>query len=146
MKFAIIDPQAKAFDRIEAADVVAAYREARLDPMRTDHGTLMLLENDHRVCYVVYEFGFFVPPPQQHYCAIGERLIAGRALLYEADRYGRTVNLDDAIGIDVTWFKSADEVEIAIAAGAVIRPELAVNGEVIWAWPQPAPPEFAERV
>ena len=150
MKFGIIDPQAKTFDVIDAANIMEAYARVRLDPMKTDHGTVFLMNNDHRACCIVYEFGFFIPAREQHYFAIGQRLIAGRALIYEADRHGYTVGLsDEAVALireGLVWFTSADEVELAIAAGAVPRPELAVNGEVLWAWPDPAPPEFAERM
>jgi hypothetical protein len=149
MKFGIIDPATKSFNVIDVADVVRAYALAHLDPDKTDHGVVTRLENRHYVCYVVYEYGFFVPANEQHYCDVGGRLIAGRAVIYEADPYGRTVTLSDEAFVLVgtpTWFESPDEVELAIAAGLVVRPELSVNGEVLWSWPDPAPPEMAERM
>ena len=150
MKFGIADPQAKTFDVDDFANVMEAYARVRLDPMRTDHGTVFIMANDHRAMCIVYEFGFFIPAKDQQYFAVGERLIAGRALIYEADRHGYTVGLSDeavaTIRDGLVWFDTAEEVELAILAGAVPRPELAVNGEVLWAWPEPAPPEFAERM
>ena len=147
MKFGIIDPQAKVVDIFDADDKNAQAR-ARL-PKDVHHGVLCRLPNGHRVCCVVDDFGFYRPVAEQHYFAIDGRLIAGRAFIYEAGYGGHTVDLSDeaaALIQDVTWFESSDEVEIAIAAGAVPRPTFAINNDVIWAWPEPPPPEFAERM
>lgn len=148
MKFGIVNPRAKTFGIVDT-DIAAAYTLAHLDPRKTDHGVVAGLHNQHYACCVVYEFGFYVPALKQHYCAIGDRLIAGNALIYETDRYGHTVDLsDEAVAVcgKPTWFKTATDVVLAITAGAVDRPRLAINGEVIWAWPEPAPPDIAERM
>ena len=149
MKFGIIKPATRTFDVVEADTIVAAYALAGLDPGKTDHGVAAALDNKHKVAFVVYEFGFFVPVKEQHYFEMCGRLVAGSALIYECDVYGRTIDLSDegeaAIGTP-TWFMSADEVELAIESGALARPQLAVNGDVLWSWPEPAPPDFAARM
>ena len=148
MKFGIIDPKACTVDVIDFKDTLAAYTLAGLDPNQTDHGVLMSLPNG-ALCFVVYEFGFYVPADRQHYFAFGPRLVAGNAVAYQVDAFGYTVSMAPGIAariIKPTWFKSAADVEAAIAAGTVSRPEVSINGEVIWAWPNPAPPEFAERM
>lgn len=145
MKFGILDPEKLTFELVEAANGHAAYKLARLHPMKTDHGTLMRLPNAGLINYVCYEFAFFVPVTKQHYCAIGDRLIAGRAVIYQTNRHGYTIDLD-GWRITPTWFGSADQVETAIAAGVVNRPMLSVNGELLWQWPQRPPPDLAERM
>lgn len=149
MKFGIINPETHTFDVVDVDTIVKAYALAGLDPGRTDHGVAADLENKHKVCFVVYEFGFFIAVKEQHYFEICGRLVAGSALIYECDFYGRTVDLsDEAVAVIVapTWFDTVDEVELAIAAGAVLRPRLAINGEVVWEWPNPAPPDIAGRM
>lgn len=149
MKFGIIDPVAKTFRVHDVPSIGAAYALAHLDPTATDHGVIARLENGHHVCFVVYEYGFFVPVADQHYFGIDYRLIAGHAMVYEADAFGVTVDLsDEAVALidEPKWFDSADEIEAAIAVGTTVRPEMRVNGEVIWSWPEPGPREMTERM
>ncbi len=146
MKFAIIDPAARTVTRVDAKDVTEVYAMVGLNAREVDHGVLTKTANGGAVGYVVYEFGFFLPAAEQHFYHLAGRLIAGASVLYAFDETGVTVDLADDVPIDPVWFESPAEVEVAIREGAIVRPQIALNGVVIWSWPSPAPPEMAARV
>ena len=147
MMFGIIDPERRTYrHQIEAPDVNDALVQAGLTPGKVDHGVLFRLSTRGGIGYVVYEYGMFVPAARQHYFAVGDTLIAGRTVLYEFAENGRTIDLHPDWVIAPRWFSSVEEIEAAIEAGEVRRPQMAVNGEVLWQWPQPAPPDLAEKV
>jgi hypothetical protein len=130
MRYVIIDPQHRTilpgnFDSLRTAEQFAG-----LDPDKVDHGMLT-----RRIGYVVFEFGLFVPPVDQHYFAIGRQLIAGNAVLYGVDEAGESVDLMGSTIPDVRWFLGENDVEAAIEAGEIDRPQTAVNGCVMWQWP-----------
>ena len=68
---------------------------------------------------------------------------------------GETVDIDDGAGpglsehavhsllsdaiIENIDFYSAADVEAAISRSELNRPQITVNGKVIWRWPEPAP-------
>ena len=148
MKYGILDPKARTLTYAEAKDAHAAYRLAHLPMGKIDHGVLMRLPHRGGIGYAVYEFGFYVPAAQQSYCSITGtgRLIAGTALLYEFSEGGRTIDLSEDWRIEPMWFSGQEAVEEAIVAGIVPRPEVKLNNDVIWAWPQPVPPDLADLV
>ena len=148
MNYAILNPKDRTLTYVYEKDPHAAYRLAGLPPGKIDHGVLMPLPHRGGIGYAVYEFGFYVPAAQQSYCSITGtgRLIAGNAVLYEFAEGGATIDLSEEWRIEPMWFSCAEAVEEAIVAGLVPRPEVKLNREVIWAWPQPVPPDLADLV
>ena len=112
-------------------------------PSLTSAMALVELENvDHGVVVpgvgiVVYEYGLFVPPNEQHYFSIRTRLYAGNAVLYAFDKMGETVSLARHQVPEIVFMPNAASVERSIELGLVQRPQMAVNGVVTWEWPQP---------
>ena len=86
----------------------------------------------------VYEFGLFKPVAESHYYSINGHLYEGNAVLYQTDEEGETVDLETVPKI--TYYDHVAQVEAAIAKGDVARPYMAVNGKVIWQWPDPSNP------
>lgn len=148
MKFAILNPKARTFTYVEAPDFAPVVRQAGLLSGEIDLGVLKPLRHGGGIGYAVYQFSNYVPPDRQSYCSIEGTgaLIAGNAVLFEYARGGATIDLSEDWKLEPIWFSGPEAVEAAIVAARVIRPELAINGEVIWAWPQPAPPDLAEMV
>ena len=131
MQYVLINPILRATLGRSYADLTAAIAAAGLDPDHVDHGMM-----SRSIGYVVYEFGLFVPPAEQHYFAIGKQLVAGPAVLYGVNAWGEGVDLWQSTIPDVRWFLGANDVEAAIEAGDIIRPETAINGVVTWRWPE----------
>jgi hypothetical protein len=129
VKYVLIDPVARTATTVDYPDLRDAERAAGLDPDHVDHGMLT-----PSIAYVVYEFGLFAPPAEQHYFAIGNTLIAGATVLYGVNAWGESVDLMRSTIPDIRWFLGASDVEAAIAAGEIVRPRTAVNGEVTWQW------------
>jgi hypothetical protein len=140
MKFLLIDAIKKTAVISDHRSLSVAQDELGLN--RVDHGTIT-----RGIGYVVYEFGFFVPVDQQKYAAIGNRLIAGNAVLYAYDDSGETVDFTEGdIVRHITFFGDAVAVESAIDDGILVRPQTAVNGEVLWQWPDPPEPSIAKAM
>jgi hypothetical protein len=81
------------------------------------------------------EFALFIPKEEGKYFSIGTQLFQGGIILYAADEAGNTIDLEAKP--PVNFYRDAEQVEHAIAKGEINRPFMAVNGEVIWQWPQP---------
>jgi hypothetical protein len=134
MRYVLINPVLRTATAGDYASLQDAEVAAGLDPGAVDHGMIT-----RSIGYVVYEFGLFVPPAQQHYFAMGRGLIAGAAVLYGVDAWGESVNLHRSTIPDIRWFLGMNDVEAAIEAGEIIRPETAINGVVTWRWPDAHP-------
>ncbi|RZN30464.1 hypothetical protein [Bradyrhizobium sp. Leo121] len=141
MKFEIVDPNARATKLVDVIDLCVAQRVAGLNPGRTDHGTLWL-----GLSIVVDEDSLFAPADTLGYFALNFRLYAGPAVLHSHDETGKTCDLPSEVS--PIWIKDAAEAESLIQAGLLERPQLAIDGEVFWQWPQPKPDltEWVNRV
>src|SRR5262245_23390590 len=144
MRFVLVDPRLRGARFIQAKDIGAAITRAGLDRNETGHG-IIAREQTRGIGIFVHEFSLFVPVQRQVYFAIGRHLYAGNAVLYAFDYVGKTI--DFALPIPMlTFFGSALEVEEAIHRDLIDRPQLVLNGEVLWSWPAEAPPQFCEAV
>ena len=130
MKYVLVNPILRTATAGDYASLQDAEVAAGLDPGKVDHGMI-----SRSIGYVVFEFGLFVPPAEQSYFAIGQTLIAGSAVLYGVNAWGESVNLHRSTIPDIRWFLGANDVEAAIEAREIIRPQTAVNGSVMWQWP-----------
>lgn len=137
MKFVVINPKARTIETVDAKELHDAERGAGLNPDSVDHGVLA-----PGLAYVVYEFGHFVPAAEQSYFSINRTLISGAAVLYGIDEAGETIDIMKSGIPDVRFYLGANDVEAAIERNEIRRPQMAVNGQQIWAWPNPAPREF----
>lgn len=132
MRYVIVKPKtrevyANNFDTIQDAMV-----DAGLEPHAVDMGVLA-----RGLGYVVYEYGLFDPPSQTSYCGIAGRLIPGPTVLYGFDEAGETIDLRRSEIPDVAFYLGVNDVEAAIDRNEIERPEISVNGAVLWQWPQP---------
>jgi hypothetical protein len=133
MQFEIIRPATRETEVVQCEHLNEAMVMAGL--VGVDFGTV------HRgLGIVVYEFSLFVPAAEQHYFVLGGRLYGGNAVLYSYDEAGETVDLKTAV--IPFWMDNVAHVERAIADGACVRPQMAVNRNVIWQWPNPVPEDI----
>jgi len=138
MKYGKIDATAHTLTIIEAATADDAKHICGLKPMEIDIGTVHHEYGVGGCAIMVAEFGLFVPPINQHFFAIGNRVYAGNALLYAYNAEGYTIDFDDP-NLEITWFADGREVEDAILAGKIIRPTVTRDGVPVWEWPDPKP-------
>ena len=129
--FGIIDPLQKNVTYADFPDIRDAYAHVGLDAIRTEHGIPL-----HGLCIVVDAFSLFVAPQRQHYFAIGNKLFAGRAVLYKYDpETGEPRDL--LVPPKVCFLPDRKEIERMIELGLIDRPQIAAGGAVKWEWPDP---------
>ena len=126
---------------IVAISLVTA--QASLGLTKVDHGVLKRESDGSGLGYVVDEFGWYKPADDQFYAIVLGRAIAGNAVIYAFDYAGKTIdaepNLLDFVRGHMSWLPTRADLERAIALSAVARPEISINGQVVWRWPGPAP-------
>jgi hypothetical protein len=132
--FAIVNPEHGTVICDRYKDATEAVKAASLQPGQVDHGTLT-----HNLAIIVYEFSLKQPPHEQHFFRIGHNLYAGNAVLYSYNEMGETVDLHIRSGslsnrLRFKFYQSIDEIESDIATGELNRPQMSVNGEVLWQW------------
>jgi len=133
-RYASIEPDAHLL-RIVDKSIFDAVVDAGLNDDGTDHSMV-----DKHTGIVFNQYDMYVPPEQQDYFAINGRLYAGNALIYGVDDRGNTVDIVETDRLTPIFLHGREEVERAIQDGLIARPQLRVNGELIWKWPdQPAP-------
>lgn len=132
MKFCLIDAGERTVKVADAKTPQEAYVMVGLKPLEIDHGTIFRDTNGCGVCIVVYEYGLMAPPNEMHFFSVGRQLYAGNAVLYAFDEHGETIDLSEPP--PVMFYRSCHEAEQAIRRGEIIRPQTAVNGEVMWEW------------
>jgi hypothetical protein len=117
---------------VNTDDIYRALDVVGLKRTEVDHGML-----SRELAIVVYEYGLFQPTNQSHYFSIGHSLYVGGAVLYGIGDGGETV--DVKVVPPVMFYRDGGEVERAIELRQIERPTMAVNGEVLWQWPNKAP-------
>lgn len=136
IKYCIVDPALQRTHVAPFASIEDAQRAAGIVG-HVDFGTAA-----RRRGIIVAEFGLFEPVEMQSYFSIGPNLYAGGAVIFAYDEAGETIDYTGPLPI--VFYHSAAEVEVAIEAEQrVLRPTMAVNGEVLWQWPQPRPEGMA---
>lgn len=140
MKFVLIEPAKPKVEIIDAAEMAKACARAGLESTKVDHGVVSRTKQ-RGISIVVYEFGLFVPVQKQYYFAIGKHLYAGNAILYAFNYEGATIDFLPPIPM-LAFFENALAVEDAIHRHTVDRPQMLLNGELIWSWPAEPPSEF----
>ena len=136
MKFVVIDPQLCKVAVEEANQLSDLYHSVGLPADQVEFSCVHSNEKSgETISIVVYEFGLFKPKEMGKYFSLGGQLLEGGAILFAADYKGETISF--VYKPPVVFYRSYVEVEQAIERGEVVRPEMAVNGEVIWKWPDP---------
>jgi hypothetical protein len=133
LSFIAIDPTKATVEVVQAEELREVYPTVGLEPTQVDHGMIARLPNDEKIAIVVGEYGMFKDPAEGHYFSIGSMLYEGGAVIYAADAIGDTVSI--RVKPPVCFYRDAAEVERAISRGEVLRPQMAVNGQVTWSWP-----------
>jgi hypothetical protein len=144
MKFLVIEPQSSIVRTIAAADFQEALLSAGLEAGEIDFGQL-----SPHLHMAVYQYGLFEPPAGRHYFTIASHLYAGNAVVYGVDGKGVTVDVAisaAAFGTACHFMHSERDVERAFREYGILRPQIRVNGELIWQWPQAAPEPFATKM
>lgn len=135
MKFILIDANKQMVSLIEADELNAALEQAGLSKGEVDFGTV---STDLGI--VVHEFGMREPVDKRRYFTIQRYMYAGNAVLFAFDQIGDTITANEKqlhyILSHIKFLGGHENAERAIAAGVVDRPQIAVNGEVMWQWPQ----------
>jgi len=113
-------------------DLDDALQSVGLNSRQIDFGCLKRPDMTPGISIVVYEFGLKEPPQDQHFFAIGRSLFAGNAVLFAFDDVGSTIDLEQMP--PVLFFRDHHEVERSIEEDIIDRPEISVNGRVLWQW------------
>ena len=135
MRFVIVNPHKRTVEGVDVKSLIDAQALAGL--INVDHGQVA-----RGLGFVVDEFAMFVSPLIQAYFELGGKLIAGAAVFYRFGELGETLDLRRSEFPDVRWYLGVNDVEASIAREEIVRPIIAVNGMLIWEWPQPAPEGF----
>jgi hypothetical protein len=139
MKFALINPEKRTNEVIEAKDVKAALKHAGLEPGQVDHGSIT-----RYIHFVCYEFCLFVPLAEQFYFTRNHKLFAGNVVFYMVNDLGETVDFDT--DPSVYFLGNGYGAEQAVRSGRVDRPMVTLNGEIMWMWPDPPPADLAAEM
>jgi hypothetical protein len=137
MQFMIIETELRTIRNVDAESLDDVIAMAGLKRGAIDFGALTPY-----MSIIVGEYAMFVPAERQSYVAIGDHLYAGNAVVFGVDHGGATTDIEitaHAFGSACRFMRGEQQVENAIKANAVERPQISVDGNVIWQWPQPAP-------
>lgn len=134
MKFAIVDAFARTITIEDHKDIQDAMALVDLKSIHVDHG-VVTQARPVGLAIIVHEFGLFRDVNEQAYFSIGRQLFAGNAVLYGYDKRGETVDIPGTPR--VVFLQNIAAVERNIQLGMVQRPEISVNGVVMWRWPDP---------
>jgi hypothetical protein len=135
MKFGLITPPSVSVR--ESSDLNSALCVVGLSSGPTDHGTI-----SDGLAIVVHEASLFQADRLKYFSIYGH-LFAGNAVIYAFTPSGETTNIKQLP--PVLFYRDIAEVERAIDAGAVVRPQLAYGETVYWRWPDPQPAEDARE-
>lgn len=131
-QFIIIRPGEKSCERHQFDDLDGARKAAGLDKVGVDFGSLT-----PRHGIVVYELGLLKGNPTEYF-SIGSALFNGGAVIFATDETGETVDISShelaAVLRNLKFYDSVEDVERAIEARYVRRPQQSINGVVCWEW------------
>jgi hypothetical protein len=136
VKFGIVNAAESKAEIVDLPDVQDAILAAGLKRGEVDFGSV-----SRHLAFIVFEYGLFTPPEEQSYFGMAGRLVAGNAVLFGVDDAGETVDLEQLPPIRF-FGRGREEAEMAIAMGVVARPQTAINGVVLWQWPDPQPADL----
>jgi hypothetical protein len=137
IRYLIIDPTARTVRKFETKDTTAkdAMATAGLKPGAVDFGMV-----GPAVSIIVGETGLFSDPDKGGYFSLGLSLFHGPAVLFGVGDSGETISLavaaDHNVLSGIRFYDSLSQIEKAIQDGVVDRPQMSVNGEVVWRWPE----------
>lgn len=134
MKFGCIYTARKIFEVKDFDTLHEAQKDVGLLPHEVDHGIL-----SDTLGIVVGEFSLF--DERKHFFALGRKLLAGSAVIYQFDDEGRTVDftLDEFVTKKLKWYEDQHGAEIGILGFDIDRPTMSINGEIYWQWPGDKP-------
>jgi hypothetical protein len=129
MQFQIIDSDKASVRSFKCATLNEAMIAAGLEPGHVDFGSV-----GENISIVVFEFGLFLPREKARFFSIQRALFVGNAVLFGHDQRGETVDLPSPP--PVMFYRDHLAVEQAINWNQIDRPQIAVNGTVLWRWPE----------
>ena len=138
--FAIVEPKLRRIRTGDFTDYKAAVESTGLSTGELDFGTIARWRDGRTLSIIVYEYGLLKPDPKAFFSLNGQ-LFNGNAVLFMADEEGETISLNPSIAKQLEpdcalfkWYANPSEVEAAIVAGEIVRPQSAVNGKIFWEW------------
>lgn len=134
MKAILIDPYNESVSYVNVDGVDSIRKAARIDG-GLDYGNL-----GGSLTIWVYEFGLVRYVPGMRYFALHDRqLRAGRAVITAYDGWGETIDVPDTLPpghwLGVRYLGDREAAILAVESGEVDRPQVKVNGVVVWSWP-----------
>lgn len=136
--YVIINPDNRTIELHNLPDYKDAIALANLSQGELDFGAIGF-HHDLTFNIIAFEFGL-IHPKQSTYFRLGPQLLNGNAVIYAANIEGETVDFPPSIFehfevcFKFEWFKNVDEVEAAIKADRLQRPQSSINGQVFWTW------------
>ena len=132
----VIDPRDRTITTLEVDAKAGPLHASIITPGKggVDHGQLM--PGFH---IIVNGFGLVGDGEDTGYFSLGRQLFNGAAVVYATDEAGETIDTDqeqlDLIKAVAHFYGSTGEVEAAIASYRLQRPQMSINGKVVWRWP-----------
>lgn len=142
-QYAVINPSKKTVELVQAEGMDAALMQAGLKSGEVDWGSIGRTTDKRTITIVAYEFGLrddmagdgWVEP---NYTRIGRQMYAGNLLVMAADNMGEDadVTAKDVMTLKnhLEWLPTRQDCEDAMSRGAMDRPQMSVNGQVLWQW------------
>jgi hypothetical protein len=137
-KFVLIDPRDCTVKLVALEDLSAGYDAVGLDRTNLDFTCIYKAPMERwSLNIIVDDLGMYRPIEQAKYWSLGGQLLEGGAIIFKAEEGGETSSME--MVPPVMFYRSHLEVEQAIARGEIARPQMSVNGEVVWRWPEARP-------
>jgi hypothetical protein len=141
-KYIVIDVTKQVITLQQFKELSDALKYAGLAQGEVDWSGMGHTADGRHVTLMAYEFGLRPDMAGDRlpskYCRIGNQMYAGNLVLFAADKEGDNADMTDVdlafLKRQIEWLPDAAACEMAIEDGRVQRPQMSVNGEVMWEW------------
>lgn len=148
--FCIVEPEYSNYKLVDAPSMDSALELAGLQSGRLDHGVLIRAvptqdsdEPPFTIALFAYEFGLYQRDTHYWTVPVSADVYCGNTVLYEATIEGDTIDFKHPDVLKgIKFYHGHEQLERAIQANKVRRPKIAINGLVVWEWPNPPDPNI----
>lgn len=140
-KYITIDVTEKSVKLGEFKTLQMALESVGLTTGEVDWSGMGHTADKRHITLMAYEFGLrpdWNGGRQFKYCRIGRQMYAGNLVIFAADEMGENADMREGERVllekHIEWLDDEDDCEVAIAEDRMDRPQMSVNGEIMWEW------------